>query len=742
MKYIYLFTFMCITTVTFAQSSANNQSIDSLQKLDEVFIKANRIFGNKFVASHRTGSAYYISKAELGKFSNMDINRVLSQVPGVNYYEEDGFGLRPNISLRGTSPQRSAKITLMEDGVLIAPAPYSAPAAYYFPSVARMQAVEILKGSSQVQYGPFTTGGAINFVSSEIPSSLSGVFNSSYGTYQSGKVYTKVGNQHQRLGYVVEYLNMNSDGFKELGNNENTGFDINEVVTKLSYRSKAAAKLPQSIEFKFQYYDEDSNETYVGLTKNDFDTTPFMRYEGSQIDNMQAEHFQYMATHILGLSDRIKLVTNAYFNQFQRNWYKLDDVIQNGQKVGIASVINNYPMYPEHYDIVAGNSNSGNDALLVKANNRVYTSKGIQTKFDMHWFGKQNTFHDLEIGMRFHYDEEDRFQWEDGYSITNGGMVQTSNGIKGDQGNKITSANAFASYITYKFKKDNITITPGARYENIRLQSRDFGSGNATRDNSGLSMVENNVNVFIPGIGFNIEFSKQLSLFGGVHKGFSPPGTSEGEKPELSVNYELGSRFNYQGIRGEFTGFMNDYSNLLGNDLAATGGTGTLDQFNAGEVLVSGFELLLNVDALPKTSKVKLPLTFTYTYTNAVFSNNFESNESIWGEIREGDAVPYIAPHQFNITSSLQFQNVELNTNVRYNGAFNTQTSAGGNANVNELPSNVIVDVTGKYRLSNSLKLTTQIINLFDSVYAVSRVPAGWRPGHPFGVFGGFEVVF
>jgi len=392
MKYIYLFTFMCITTVTFAQSSANNQSIDSLQKLDEVFIKANRIFGNKFVASHRTGSAYYISKAELGKFSNMDINRVLSQVPGVNYYEEDGFGLRPNISLRGTSPQRSAKITLMEDGVLIAPAPYSAPAAYYFPSVARMQAVEILKGSSQVQYGPFTTGGAINFVSSEIPSSLSGVFNSSYGTYQSGKVYTKVGNQHQRLGYVVEYLNMNSDGFKELGNNENTGFDINEVVTKLSYRSKAAAKLPQSIEFKFQYYDEDSNETYVGLTKNDFDTTPFMRYEGSQIDNMQAEHFQYMATHILGLSDRIKLVTNAYFNQFQRNWYKLDDVIQNGQKVGIASVINNYPMYTEHYDIVAGNSNSGNDALLVKANNRVYTSKGIQTKFDMHWFGSKIRF--------------------------------------------------------------------------------------------------------------------------------------------------------------------------------------------------------------------------------------------------------------------------------------------------------------------------------------------------------------
>ena len=114
---------------------------DSLQKLDEVIIKANTILGNKFVAQNRTGASYFLSTEELADFGYIDINRALKSVPGVNFYEKMVLDCA-QILVYGTSPQRSSKITLMEDGVLIAPAPYSSPAAYYFPSVTRMQAIE------------------------------------------------------------------------------------------------------------------------------------------------------------------------------------------------------------------------------------------------------------------------------------------------------------------------------------------------------------------------------------------------------------------------------------------------------------------------------------------------------------------------------------------------------------------------------------------------------------------------
>tara|TARA_R110000787_G_scaffold190356_4_gene301806 strand:+ start:6391 stop:8625 length:2235 start_codon:yes stop_codon:yes gene_type:complete len=715
---------------------------DTIQKLDEIILKTNVIFGNKYVAQNRTGSAYYISPKELKKFSFTDVNRALRTVPGVNIYEEDGFGLRPNISLRGTSPERSSKITIMEDGILAAPAPYSASSAYYFPTIARMQAVEVLKGSSQIQYGPFTTGGAINMISNQIPETFGGSIRTSYGSFNSSQFHAIIGDNKENFGYSVEYLNYGSDGFKDLFNGKDTGFNKNDFVGKFRVNIFPHLKVKQSVEIKLQYSDEESNETYLGLTDEDFAANPFSRYAGSSNDLMKNIHRQIVLTHTLDISKNFRITTNAYNNYFTRNWYKADYITFNGARESIGTVFGDPTTYSNHIALVKGELNSdGDDSINLRANNRTYKARGIQTKFDYHWY-EGDTFHDIEIGLRYHYDEEDRFQWIDDYGINNGELSLVNAGTPGSNANRISSAKAFASSVTYRLKINNWTFTPGVRYENITLQRENFGGSDVARTGINLSTRENNVGIFIPGIGTNYKFNNNLSLFGGVHKGFSPPGNQDGEKPEESINYELGTRFGIGNLRAEAVVFYNDYSNLLGSDLAATGGTGSLDQFNAGEVVVNGLELLLNYDFLAKNTGYSLPLTFGYTYTNTEFQNSFGSDADLWGEVIAGDELPYISKHQFNIGLSLEHEKFELNLNGRFNGEFRTQAGRGTIPTNEIVDSNFIIDFSGKYHINKSLTATANIINLLDETYAASRVPAGLRPGHPFGVYAGLLFRF
>ena len=739
-RFLHLFPFIFTTSVLIAQENKIFIT-DSIQQLDEVIIKANTILGNKFVAQNRTGASYFLSTEELNDFGYSDINRALKAVPGVNFYEEDGFGLRPNISLRGTSPQRSSKITLMEDGVLIAPAPYSSPAAYYFPSIARMEAVEILKGSSQVQYGPFTTGGVINMISTTIPEeNVKAKFQSSYGSYNSNQIYTSIGQSSENIGYVIEYLSMSSDGFKKLNMFENTGFDITDLMGKIRIQSDKNSSTPQLFEVKYHLFDELSNETYLGITKQDFENTPFIRYATSQQDKMDAKQTQLMLTHSINLTPRFTIVTNGYKNIFSRNWYKLNNVVLNKVSKSLDDVLNNPLENLDFLNVLKGEVNSERDALILRANNRVYTSMGLQTKIDIHWYGNSGGFHDIEVGARYHFDEEDRFQWEDGYQIQNNSLSLTSQGAKGAKGNRIASATAFASYVLYKYKFNNFTLTPGIRIESINLKRVDYGSSNPNRNYQNSDVRENDITAFIPGIGFNYTYSNQVSFFGGVHKGFSPPGNAPGEKPEKSTNFELGSRFANGKLSGEFIGYFNDYTNLLGSDLAASGGTGSLDQFNAGSVHVSGIELLLNYNFTPPEASIQLPFSFAYTLTNAFFQSSFGSDEDIWGVVNFGDRVPYIPKNQWTLTARLEHNRYEINLSSRFNGAFAIQAVSSLVGFSEDVPSNFIVDFFARYHINKQLRLTAQIVNLFNEVYLASRVPAGFRPGHPFGLTLGIQL--
>lgn len=715
---------------------------DSVYQLQEIVVSSQQILGSKFKARNRTGSAYYISPEEIRRLGYTDINRMLKAVPGVNMYEEDGFGLRPNISLRGTKAERSERISIMEDGVLAAPAPYSAPAAYYFPNVARMEAIEVLKGSSQVQYGPFTTGGAINLVSTPIPNSFSGKANISYGSKNTFKSHTSVGSSWKHFGYMVEYLRYQSDGFKKYEDHAAKGFKRNDIIAKIRVKTDHVKGVNHALELKFGYADENSDETYVGLSADDFKKTPFLRYAGSQMDKLKTDHRQWVATYLLTFSNKLKITTNAYYNYFHRNWYKLNDVragITSKEKRSIADVLVDPETNIRYFDILTGKTDREEEALLVRANNRTYRSRGIQTRAEYR-FNLNEFFFDLEFGLHYHADEEDRFQWDDSYSMKNKKMVLFMEGIHGTNANRVTSANALAGYLLAKLRYDAWTVTAGLRYEDVDLLKKDYTKEDLARSGKVRIETPNHARVLIPGVGLHYQLMPAASVFFGIHKGFAPPSAELYQKPESSVNMELGTRVAIGNFRAELIGFYNNYSNMLGSDLAASGGAGTLEQFNVGEARVKGAEFLVQYQPLPKNCNVRLPLQVSYTYTDTEIRNSFESHS--WGNVVRGDEIPYIFKHALNMQLGIECKWFYANIGTRYNSDMRTSPGQGTIAEREKVPANLIFDASLNVFVNKYLTVRLNAINLTNRVYLTSRHPAGLRAGHPFGIYAGANVQF
>ena len=707
-----------------------------------VFTIQNSMTGGSGPSRRLPGSAWYVSPKELEQFHYTDINRSLRTVPGVNLQEEDGFGLRPNIGLRGAGSERSSKITLMEDGMLIAPAPYAAPAAYYFPTAGRMHAIEVVKGSSQVRYGPLTTGGAVNLISTPVPQDKHGQVAIWGGSWGIRNVHANAGAELGQVGFMVETFQQEAEGFKQLDGGGNTGFGKQDYLGKLQWRSDTSHAVDHAFSVKAGSTVERSNETYLGLTLNDFNSTPMRRYAGSQADKMELEHDQFSIQYALTLPSGLKFVTTAYRTNTHRNWYKLDKVKDTtGTSASIADITDQPLAHPYAYGVITG-ANSIDNSLQVKANNRNYQSSGIQMLVD-HRLSGANMDHAIEGGLRVHNDYMDRYQWTDGHSMNAGQMQLTASGTPGTESNRVASANAVAGHLAYTVTRKGLSVSPGLRFEHMTLAQDEYGKNDPGRSGTDLVRTENTVDVWIPGIGVEQRITERFSTFGGIHKGFSPPGTDPTTKPEESVNYELGMRSKAAAWEIQLIGFFNDYSELLGTDLAAAGGTGSGDLFNAGSATVKGLELFTRVNLLHgRSGSMKMPLIVSYTFTDARFGSSFESDFEPWGNVVEGDRIPYTPVHQLNARLSLEGRRGELSVNCNYVSEMNAVTGALADDLAHQVPSHVVVDLAATLALKDGISVFGTVQDALAPVYAVGSLPAGWRPGMPRTLLAGVRVRF
>lgn len=728
---------LAITTAAHAQ--------DALTSLNPM-----TVLGSREDTFTQTGSATFVSAEQIRATNSTNVNVVLAKVPGVYVREEDGFGNFPNISLRGADGTRSEKVTVMEDGILAAPAPYSGPAAYSTPRIARMSGVEILKGSSQVRYGPQTTGGVINYLSTEIPDERKFYAKATYGSFDTGAAHLYYGDTVEteagKFGYLVEFFGNVSDGFREIdGTSDTTGFSVYDPNLKLSFEPNTALK--QRIEFKAGYTSFDADETYTGLTETDLDKNPDRRYAATRFDNIDTEQYRTYLKWVGEPSDKLRLESAAYYSYLKRNWYKLDKVTGSGAKRNLHEVLAPANGFTNELGVLKGTAAG---VIDVKANNRSYSSYGWQNQANFR-FDTGSLSHDLAAGLRLHYDYQDREHWLDTYNGDGAGNFAFGRRTREGQDNRLEEIFATAVYLEDEIKTGSLTLRPGIRYEWLDLDERKTTNATATKPAS-TETQSGDENLWTAGMSANYEITPENSVFGGIYRGVSSPGVSDylsGVEEEESLGYELGTRYRRDALNVEFAAFFTDFDNLISTDT----GLGGDPTFNAGAAEVYGLESILQYDAGSVAGlEAGIPLYVSATWTSAEFKGTTADlaggGDGVYAGGSDGNEIPYVPEWKLAAGMGYTAEKWGANLDVIYSGTtwgtgYNGNPRAGRQTSRDGKIDNLLVfNLSTYYQFNEHLKLIAGIQNLFDEQALVSRIPEGPRASAPRMIYAGFETQF
>jgi Fe(3+) dicitrate transport protein len=668
------------------------------------------------------GSAHVITSKQLERFEYDDPTAVLLATPGLYVRTEDGMGLRPNIGLRGVNPDRSKKVTLLEDGILFGPAPYSAPAAYYFPVITRMTKVRVIKGPAAIAYGPQTVAGAVDLITRPIPDDMAAGADVAVGQYGYGKAHVYAGASTARWGFLVEGVRLQNNGFKELPDGRDTGFQRNEWMVKAQYVVDPDAEMRNEFRLKLTYSDEISNESYLGLTDADFKANPNRRYGISQLDRMANHRTSIVLTHLFEPRPNLSLTTNVYRHGYARTWRKVNEFPEGAS---LFEVLRRPSEYAGQVRTLRGEQASlEGGSIMIGPNERNFESTGVESR--LRWDENSAQLgHRLEAGFRYHHDLIDRRHSQSRFAVFGNELFPTGAAAEVTASNREWT-HAVALHLQYALTWRTLTLTPGIRAELIRAVSDD-------RIVSGPDQKDFNYAI-LPGVGAYYGVWRGLGLLAGVYRGFSPPppGSGPDVDPEESTNYEAGARYTQGPLRLESVWFYNDYENLTDTCSQSNGCEGSMSdqQFDAGSARIYGLELLAEHEARVSGS-IRLPIAIVYTYSRGQFGQSFVSQDPIWGSVEKGDHVPYLPLHQLRAQLGIEHARGGVNVALTYVAAMREEPGRGRIERALATDDQVLVDLGGQAQVWGPLSLYANVQNLFDSQYIVSRRPFGARPNAP-----------
>jgi len=701
-------------SVNVGQTSFVNIILQPVSLAEYVSVTSSYLAGTPEALETTAGSIETIDKYTLEKARVFNFSEALRKVSGVNVRDEEGFGLRPNIGIRGTNPTRSTKILLLEDGIPLAYAPYGDNASYYHPPVERFESIEVLKGAGQIEYGPVTVAGVVNYITPSPPEKTSFSLKLLGGNRDYFNGSASFGGTFGGTGILVNLTRKQGAGARENVRSGLNDFSL-KVVRPINDKNV--------LTFKYSHYNEDSQITYSGLTEAEYAENP--RQNPFLNDRFDLFREGFSVSHTFVFTSKASLSTNAYTSYFSRDWWRQSS--NSGERPNRRG---------------SDSDCRGMQDLLTTCGNqgrlRDYRIFGIEPRFNAQFdLGKIRS--DFNIGFRVHHENQDRRQ-------KNGDLPTSRDGILVE--NNVRQNLAVSGFIQNRFIWKNFSFTPGLRVENIKFKR-------INRLNETIGETE--LTQLIPGFGATFNAFGNTTVFAGIHRGFAPPTTADiitnnggmvDLKSELSWNYEAGIRTRpLKGVSFEAALFRTDYENQIIPASVAGGSGATVT--NAGQTLHQGIEFSGQLDSsgLFKTGyNIYIRAAFTHLTTAEFRGTRFSSISGFTNILVSGNRLPYAPKNLLTASIGYSYKNFDAFVeNNRIGSQFSDDLNSI-NPSVNGqrglIHAQTYWNATANYRIEK-LKSTVFVTakNIFDKTFVVDR-SRGVLPGSPRLLQAGFTVNY
>lgn len=705
------------------------------REMSEVAVidQREQIFAIKRMREVEGTSIYAGKKNEVIDLDQMVVNtsannarQIYGQIAGLNIFESNDAGLQLNIGGRGLDPNRSSNFNIRQNGYDISADVLGYPESYYTPTAEGLEEIQVIRGAASLQYGT-QFGGLVNFRMKKPArdKNIELVSRQATGSNALFTSFNSLSGTTGKLGYYSFFNYKRGDGFRP-----NSDFESQNLYFYTDYQLGENTTL--SGDFTYLYY---LAQQPGGLTDAQF-------YRDPTVSNRTRNWFEV----------NWKLASLKLEHRFS---YKTRlSVMAFGLDASRKSVGFRTNRVSQQDDLDAPR-----DLILGDFNNW-----GTEIRFlNRYTIGSKNSV--FLVGAKYYDSENASVQGPGSASSRADFSLADSQFPDYPNQSDFTFPNQNVAFFGENifYLKDNLSITPGFRFEYIKTQS--IGTfkrvnfdlaGNPIQNQTfednrkfersfvllgaGLSYLPNTNTEFYGNFSQNyrsVTFN-DIRIVNPTFQVDSDITDESGFTTDFGLRGQLGSAISY-----DIGGFGLMYDNRIGEVLRAETRvnaegeqeeTGRVVRFrgNIGRAFMYGIESLIETNMLPLMGNNRKDLKFSLFLNTALTQSEYLDSEIPGVEGNDVEFVPLI-----NLKTGVTFGYKNLLASLQYTYVSSQYTDAS-NARQNprdnqsgirgEIPAYDVLDVSASYSWKN-FSLESGINNVLDDWYFTRRATGYPGPG-------------